>query len=120
MTLRYPTPSSARATRIMRANRKVGTKPELLLRRELHGRGLRFRKGVAVQAGDVRVRPDVTFPRATVAVFLDGCFWHACPDHGSTPIANAAYWVPKLLRNVERDRRVDRALASAGWTVIRV
>ena len=55
-----------------------------------------------------------------VAIFVDGCFWHACPEHGSKPRANEWYWGPKLLRNVERDRVNDAALAVAGWTVIRL
>jgi DNA mismatch endonuclease (patch repair protein) len=53
-------------------------------------------------------------------VFLDGCWWHRCPEHGSTPRSNTDYWRPKLEGNVHRDRRVDAALAMAGWTVIRV
>jgi DNA mismatch endonuclease (patch repair protein) len=53
-------------------------------------------------------------------VFVDGCFWHCCPDHGSKPAVNTGYWNPKLLRNVERDRAADAALAAAGWEVVRV
>jgi DNA mismatch endonuclease (patch repair protein) len=53
-------------------------------------------------------------------VFVDGCFWHACPEHGSVPKSNGAYWVPKLARNQERDEHIDRALLAAGWTVLRV
>jgi len=61
----------------------------------------------------------VVFTRARLAVFVDGCFWHCCPDHGNTPRANSAYWEPKLARNVARDRAVDRALARHGWQVLR-
>lgn len=104
----------------MRANRKMGTKPETRLRSALHRRGLRFRKAVLVAAGDVKVRPDVVFTRARLAVFLDGCFWHACPEHGTSPTVNAGYWLPKLRRNFERDRLVDEALLAAGWAVVRV
>lgn len=64
-------------------------------------------------------RPDVVFPRARVAVFVDGCFWHRCPEHCQMPKANRDYWEPKLTRNVERDREADAALKSAGWTVLR-
>jgi DNA mismatch endonuclease (patch repair protein) len=71
-------------------------------------------------AGQVRVRPDAVFPRARIAVFLDGCYWHACEEHGTRPASNTDYWLPKLARNVARDRRVDDALAAAGWTVVRV
>lgn len=104
----------------MRANRKTGTKPEALLRSALHRRGLRFRKGILVAAGDVKVRPDIVFTKARVAAFLDGCFWHACAQHGTRPTANAGYWLAKLRRNVERDRLVDEALIDAGWMVVRV
>jgi DNA mismatch endonuclease (patch repair protein) len=104
----------------MKGNRKRDTKPEVRLRSALHRSGLRFRKDRTVTAGPVRVRADVVFPSARVIVFSDGCFWHACPDHGTSPKTNVDYWGPKLARNVERDGRIGRALAAAGWTVIRV
>jgi DNA mismatch endonuclease (patch repair protein) len=72
-----------------------------------------------VRATDVTVRPDVVFTRWRVAVFVDGCFWHGCPEHGNTPRRNVGYWGPKLERNAARDRRVDSALGAAGWHVIR-
>jgi DNA mismatch endonuclease, patch repair protein len=81
---------------------------------------MRFRKSYRIRLPDFSVRPDVVFTRRRVAVFLDGCFWHRCPDHGSDPRANSDYWGPKLARNVERDRAVDAALADAGWRVVRV
>lgn len=68
----------------------------------------------------MRVRPDIVFTRARIAVFVDGCFWHACPEHGRPPRNNEWYWTPKLERNVARDARVTEALESAGWRVIRV
>ena len=55
-----------------------------------------------------------------MAVFVDGCFWHRCPEHGTRPRTNADWWQAKLDRNVQRDRRVESALADAGWTVVRV
>jgi DNA mismatch endonuclease (patch repair protein) len=61
----------------------------------------------------------LVFTRARVAVYVDGCFWHGCPEHGNTPRANTEYWVPKLNRNVERDQETDRRLRQLGWTVIR-
>jgi DNA mismatch endonuclease (patch repair protein) len=64
--------------------------------------------------------PDVVFTRAKVAVFLDGCFWHRCPEHATTPSTNRDYWIAKFERNVERDHAVDRSLAGDGWTVVRV
>jgi len=104
----------------MRANRSSDTGPEVAVRSELHRRGLRFRKRLTIRLGGRRwTRPDVTFTRARVAVFVDGCFWHACPDHGTTPRVNAEYWGPKLARNVARDRDADDRLADLGWTVVR-
>lgn len=91
------------------------SKPEMELRRALHQRGMRFRTHV-----DLPGRPDVAFTRAKIAVFLDGCFWHACPDHGVLPKNNCDWWRAKLEANVARDRRKDEALAELGWAVIHV
>jgi DNA mismatch endonuclease (patch repair protein) len=103
----------------MRGNRRYNTRPELALRRLLHARGLRYRVDPTLSVGGVRTRPDVVFPRLRVAVYVDGCFWHACPLHGTQPRTNIGYWGPKLQRNVERDRRATHALEGAGWIVIR-
>jgi len=89
------------------------------LRSELHRRGLRFRKDLPLRVPGRVVRPDVAFTRAGLAVFVDGCFWHACPIHGNQPRVNSAYWRPKLARNVTRDRTVNSALTAAGWGVLR-
>jgi len=104
----------------MEANRRSDTKPERLLRSALHTRGLRYRKDRRVKAGGRRVRPDLVFGPARVAVFVDGCFWHRCPVHSTHPVANAEYWQAKFERNVTRDRDDDAALSAAGWTVVRV
>ncbi|WP_254704803.1 very short patch repair endonuclease [Rhodococcus pyridinivorans] len=104
----------------MRANRRVNTKPEREIRSALHRRGLRFRKDYRLDLDAARVRPDIVFTAKRVAVFVDGCFWHACPIHGRNPAVNEWYWSPKLQKNVERDRRADRALADAGWVVVRI
>lgn len=116
----YPQPSSPAATAVMRGNVRADTRPELRIRSLLHRLGHRFRKDHAVVAGDVRVRPDIVFTRARVAVFVDGCYWHRCPQHGTEPRANPGYWRAKLDGNVARDRSVDAALRAAGWTVLRV
>jgi DNA mismatch endonuclease, patch repair protein len=117
----YPHPSSAGRSANMRANRRTDTKPELALRRALHSRGYRYRKDYRLDLdGGKRVRPDIAFTARRVAVFVDGCFWHCCPDHGSKPAVNVGYWDPKLRRNVERDRAADIALQAAGWAVVRV
>jgi DNA mismatch endonuclease (patch repair protein) len=104
----------------MRANRKRDTGPELALRSALHRRRFRYRTGMAITGGGVRVVPDVVFSRRRVAVFVDGCWWHRCPEHGGMPRSNLDYWLPKLDRNVERDRLVNSALAAGGWTVVRI
>jgi DNA mismatch endonuclease, patch repair protein len=117
----HPLPSSEGRSANMRANRRTDTKPEMALRRALHGRGYRYRKDYRLDlAPGQRVRPDIAFTARRVAVFVDGCFWHACPEHGTKPAANTWYWDPKLRRNVERDRAADAALAAAGWEVVRV
>ena len=116
----YPLPSSEAVSRVMRGNRRSDTKLEVRVRSELYRRGLRFRKQLLITAGDVRVRADVAFPRQGLAVFLDGCFWHRCPEHGNSPRANSGYWLTKLDHNVERDRKVIAALGATGWTVLRI
>jgi DNA mismatch endonuclease, patch repair protein len=117
--LPYPHPDDPMVSRRMRSNRRTDTKPEIVLRSHLHGRGLRFRKDHPLRLPERIVRPDVVFMRAQVAVFVDGCFWHCCPEHGNQPGRNTEYWTPKLKRNVDRDRAVDHALGAAGWTIIR-
>lgn len=102
----------------MKSQRRRDTAPELALRRELWRRGLRYR--VDHKVVGTRRRVDVVFTRARVAVFIDGCFWHRCPIHSTLPNANAAWWLAKLDANVERDRRTDRDLETAGWVVVRV
>jgi DNA mismatch endonuclease (patch repair protein) len=103
----------------MRQVRTRDTAIELQLRSELHRRGLRFRVDRAVAEGS-RARPDVSFATERVAVYVDGCFWHRCPDHKSMPASNRAWWETKLHATVDRDRRHDSELEAAGWLVIRV
>ena len=117
----YPHPTTPGRSANMKANRRTDTKPEMALRKALHALGYRYRKDLRLDlASGVRVRPDIVFTARRVAVFIDGCFWHCCPDHGSQPASNTWYWEPKLRRNVERDRAADAALDEAGWTVIRL
>jgi DNA mismatch endonuclease, patch repair protein len=116
----YPVATDQAATAIGRANRRSDTKPEIALRSELHRRGWRFRVDFPVRTRRRIVRPDIVFTRRRTAVFIDGCFWHCCPDHGTVPKSNADYWAPKLRRNVERDRETDQLLEAAGWTIVRV
>lgn len=94
------------------------TAPQLALRRELHRRGRRFFVDRRVSAR-CRVRPDLVFPRARIAVFVDGCFWHYCEEHAHLPKANAALWRRKLLANRQRDAQKQAILVSEGWRVLR-
>jgi DNA mismatch endonuclease (patch repair protein) len=103
----------------MRSTRRRDTPSELALRSLLHRRGLRYRVDHPPIPGSRR-RADLVFSRARVAVFVDGCFWHGCPDHASWPTANAEWWREKILANRRRDEDTDRTLADAGWHVIRV
>ncbi|WP_370648141.1 very short patch repair endonuclease [Amycolatopsis sp. FU40] len=117
----YPAPASEGRSRNMRANRRTDTKPEVTLRKELHRLGYRYRKDLPlVLDGGVRVRPDIVFTARKIAVFVDGCFWHVCPEHGRQPTSNEWYWTPKLQRNMARDELVTGALREAGWNVVRI
>lgn len=103
----------------MRKQARRDTKPEVELRRELHRRGFRYFVDRPVLAG-TRRRADIVFPRSKIAVYVDGCFWHQCPEHGTMPRTNREWWTTKLDRNVERDRDTDAKLLTAGWRVIRI
>ena len=116
----YPEPTSASATAIGRANRRTDTKAEVELRRILHARGRRYRKDHLIRAGGLRTHADLAFTAVSLAVFVDGCFWHACPDHFWMPRANVAYWQPKTAANIAWDRQVDAARAANGSSVLRV
>ncbi|MFZ7087649.1 very short patch repair endonuclease [Curtobacterium sp. RRHDQ10] len=99
--------------------RRRDTAPELALRRVLHARGRRFFVDRRVSSRN-RSRADIVFPRARIAVFVDGCFWHWCEEHAHLPKANAALWQAKLLANRQRDARHDDELRRDGWKVIRI
>lgn len=103
----------------MQNTRRRDTPAELALRSALHRRGLRFFVDRAPLPG-MRRRADLVFTRARVAVYVDGCFWHGCPLHGTAPKANAEWWRKKIARNQERDRDTVRRLAEAGWCVVRI
>lgn len=95
------------------------TKPEMLLRRALWARGLRYRVDRAPIPG-MRRRADLVFGPSRVAVYVDGCFWHSCPEHATLPKNNREWWREKLAANVRRDRDTDRQLLEAGWQVVRI
>src|SRR5690348_13750074 len=95
------------------------TRPELEIRRELHARGLRYRVDVS-PVPSLRGRADILFRPGRVAVYVDGCFWHSCPDHGVLPKGNREWWREKLAATVRRDRSTDSVLTGMGWRVVRV
>jgi DNA mismatch endonuclease, patch repair protein len=103
----------------MLGNRSRDTKLELEIRAAVHARGLRYRVGVR-PVPSVRRSADIVFTRARIAVFLDGCFWHGCPEHFQMPATNPGYWGPKIAANASRDADTERMLASDGWTVLRI
>lgn len=112
--------ASSEATRVvMRANRGRDTRPELALRSAAHALGLRYRVNFRPLAG-LRRTADLVFTRAKVAVFLDGCFWHGCPEHLRPAKINESFWSTKIAGNRQRDEDTDRQLAEAGWSVVRV
>lgn len=113
-----PPASSDLVERRMRNTGQRDTPAELEVRRVLHARGLRYRVDQPIP-GVTRARPDIVFPTERVAVFVDGCFWHACPTHGSLPKTNRGWWRRKLEANVERDGRHDRDLEKDDWVVLR-
>src|SRR5690242_18279969 len=94
------------------------TRPELELRRELHRRGLRYRVDISPDPR-IRGRADILFRGARVAVYVDGCFWHSCPQHGVLPKGNREWWRRKLSTTVQRDRDTEATLRELGWTVLR-
>jgi DNA mismatch endonuclease (patch repair protein) len=99
----------------MSRNRGRDTGPEVLLRKALWKLGLRYRLGFKLPG-----RPDLVFPGARLVVFVDGCFWHSCPEHRVMPKNNAGFWARKLVRTTERDAAIEQELSQAGWRVIRL
>ena len=95
--------------------RSANTRPELLVRRELWQRGLRYRLHQSICGS----RPDIIFARTKVVVFIDGCFWHGCPQHYAAPKSRVEFWAKKLSDNVLRDARQTQMLRKAGWCILR-
>lgn len=103
----------------MQSNKGRDTKPELALRRAVHALGLRYRVSKRPVPGFNRTA-DLVFTRARIAVFLDGCFWHGCPEHHTKAATNAEYWADKVEQNRRRDAETNRRLEEEGWRVIRI
>jgi len=101
----------------MSSQRTTGTKPELAVRRILHQRGLRYRVGIRPELG-IRTTGDLVFTKAKVVVFIDGCFWHGCPDHFIPPKNNAEWWAAKIDTNRRRDGSSRSDLEALGWSVL--
>lgn len=117
----YPTPLSPAVTSSMKGNRRIDTKPERRLRSILHRMGYRFRKDFPIAISPKRkCRPDIAFTRIKLAVFVDGCFWHCCPEHGHFPNNNREYWIDKLTGNQNRDINDTKGLELEGWAVLRI
>lgn len=113
-----PAASSESVRSRMSRQRRRDTKPEVQVRKILHARGIRYRVNGAPEAG-MRCKADIVWRGLRLAVFIDGCFWHGCPEHATRPKANEAWWAEKLDGNKRRDRRTDAELTSRGWTVLR-
>jgi DNA mismatch endonuclease (patch repair protein) len=111
--------TTADITHRMSLQARRDTRPEMAIRSALQAGGRRFRVSYPVPELQ-RCSIDVAFPRRRVAVFVDGCFWHCCPQHGTRPQSNADRWAAKLDGNRERDRRVDAHLRDRGWTILRI
>jgi len=114
-----PAPSSEAALKRMQAARPRDTAPEKALRSSLHNRGLRFRVDQKI-IKELNRKADIVFRSAKVAVFVDGCFWHGCPVHGTQAKANAEFWKNKIKHNQARDLDTNVQLKKAGWSVVRV
>jgi len=115
-----PAPSSSLVSRNMKNVRTRDTGPELAVRRLLFANGLRYRVNYKPSSPKLgRSSIDIAFPGKRLAVFIDGCFWHSCPEHGSVPKANNKWWQKKLAENVERDEKVTNTLKEGGWRVQR-
>lgn len=112
-------PSTPEASFRMQRVRQKNTSAESALRRELHACGLRYRIHVPVLTKSRRVA-DIAFSGLRIVVFVDGCFWHGCPEHGTWPKQNAEFWRAKILANQVRDRDTDARLRADGWKVVRV
>lgn len=110
--------SSPGVRAVMRGNKARDTGPELRVRGLLHAMGYRYLVDAAPIKGSRR-RADLVFRGPRVAVFVDGCFWHFCPDHGMTPRTNTGFWSEKLQRNRERDVETDQLLVESGWLPLR-
>ena len=110
--------SSPATRKSMQGNRSRDTKPEMAVRSAVHRRGIRFRVSARSQPELTRTA-DLVLRKTRIAVFVDGCYWHGCPDHHTQPATNSQYWADKIARNIESDSETTAYLQRAGWTVLR-
>jgi DNA mismatch endonuclease (patch repair protein) len=110
--------SKEKRSEIMSKIRKTNTRPELLTRKFLFSKGLRFR----IHSKKLPGSPDIILPKYKAVIFVNGCFWHAHKDckFNRTPKSNTNYWIPKILRNVERDKKNRKALKKLRWNVLTI
>lgn len=113
-----PAASSETVRRNMSRQRRRDTGCEMAVRKILHAEGMRYRVDFRPLTGE-RFRVDIGWKKYRLAVFIDGCFWHGCPDHGTLPKSNSEWWADKLTANAQRDERTDKVLRANGWTVLR-
>lgn len=113
-----PAAASQLIRKRMQRQRRKDTALEMSVRRKLHAAGVRYRVDVRPEP-DLRTRGDIAWRGRRVVVFLDGCFWHRCPEHSTTPKNNSAWWADKIESNVQRDRKTDERLQERGWRVMR-
>ena len=111
--------SSPAVRSVMQANKGRDTKPEIAVRSAAHALGLRYRVGIRPEPS-IRRTADIVFPKARVAVFIDGCFWHGCPQHYRPTKRNTEFWTTKIAANVARDHDTDNRLIECGWRVLRI
>ena len=119
MTPKESWASTPHSRQVMLGNRSRDTKPEMAVRRACHALGLRYRVDARPLAG-TRRKADLVFPTERVAVFVDGCYWHGCPEHYVPSKSNVDYWVGKIDGNRRRDAETDAALREAGWLPLRI
>ncbi|QIR70707.1 very short patch repair endonuclease [Kocuria sp. KD4] len=110
--------SSPLARRVMQGNRSRDTVPEMAVRRLLHAAGLRYRVSIRPEPG-LRRTADIVFTKKKIAIFIDGCYWHGCPEHCHLTSSNYDYWLQKIEGNKRRDAQTNAHLRAAGWTVLR-
>lgn len=114
-----PRPSSPETGKRLARVKQTNKSPEIALRQKLHARGLRYRVQASLLKRPIRTA-DIVFHAKKIAIFVDGCFWHGCPEHATWPKSNSAFWKDKILTNRARDQDTNRKFEEAGWTVLRV